>query len=499
MNRTTIITAVCTFFVFFILLQDLRKGSRTDITHSRFIYDIDREAVSNITIIKNGEKHVSATKISERKWRLTFPLESPASEASISSIVTFINASMYENIITRNGTPDFDLKNYGLDKPPFEITFTAHHKIYNFTVSPVINNHLYIQRKDKPDIVYVTYPHFYNYFNKNVNDYRPRTILDFNSINLIALELSNENGFRITKPSPNIWMMERPYSWTAAEDIAGNYVKTLKTITIKDFISEKPSQEDLASYGLDKSTAVITITLQNQKPISLFFGNKDSTGTARFFKDSRTGNAVYTTNEAILTQLLKPDINLLRSHMLATFNEKQVNQIEVSDLRKEVLQRIILKKSNNNIWSCIKPANTTVGTERISSFLKTFLATRILKFELEGTKNIQTIGLTQPEIMIRFSGTDLSGKTGTIYTLNLINLSGEVYGYIEGTDSVLRIPSTLYTTLASGLVAFKSLYITHNKQNPISWFSIEGPNRVRLECKLDTERHRWDIVEPTGK
>ena len=154
-------------------------------------------------------------------------------------------------------------------------------------------------------------------------------------------------------------------------------------------------------------------------------------------------------------------------------------------------------------WICTQPKDERVGASRTNDFIKNFINTDVVSFTMEGKDKIEVFDLDDPDIVITYFAADRTGGDRKMYRLNLKNKGGNLlYGYIDadvyGTVTILRIPSELYTELASGLAAFKTLFILSGARDNISLLAISGVNRVRFECKL-TPENTWAVVEPTNK
>jgi hypothetical protein len=122
---------------------------------------------------------------------------------------------------------------------------------------------------------------------------------------------------------------------------------------------------------------------------------------------------------------------------------------------------------------------------------------------MEGKDKIKVFGLDDPDIIITFftrGNTDVEEQLYRLYLKDKKN--NMIYGYIDaetyGTVTILRIPGGVYHELASGLAAFKTLYILSGAENNITWYAVSGINRVRFECRY-TGENKWEVVEPTNK
>ena len=78
MSRSTGAMAVIVLAAFYLLLQDMRREAVPESGSSRYIYEIDAELITEVTVLKNGTMHISASKLND-DWFITQPIKAKAS------------------------------------------------------------------------------------------------------------------------------------------------------------------------------------------------------------------------------------------------------------------------------------------------------------------------------------------------------------------------------------------------------------------------------------
>jgi len=498
MSRSTWAMGIICLTLFILLLQDQRKAVESDISASRFIFDIDGEEVTEINIFKKGEKFLSASRLNSEDWVLTYPVATPASPFAFAAILNFISAGQYQGLLPLDNNPE----QYGLKDPTLSLVFTANNTTYGFDVSSTQEDKMFLRRKDKEDTVYLVLPHFFNYFNQETAAYRMRTVFSFNDVNVTRIAMSGSNGFTISKPAQNLWIIEDPFRWPGAPDMIAAYLSELKSLRIKDFVKDNTSPDDLQTYGLGlETTNQCALTLRGQPARTIEFGRKDTDTQIQYFRftDEASVYSIPLNKSEILQDI---DRKLFRNRNVAVFPPELISKITLDNLTRK--ERITVERAAANaVWECKFPDKATVSSERINNFLESLQKTQIINFTLEGEENLSILELDKPDIVLSCFLKNQTGQETLIYRLNLKDKgSGVIYGNIDkeiyGSLSILRISGELYEIMSSGLAAFKSLYLTINADEEITWLSVAGPNRVSFETK-QTGGKRWDIVTPTDR
>ncbi len=497
MRKSTIALAAVSCILFFMLLADMRKDPDRTPGTSHYIYNIDSREIQEIGVFKDGNRYVSLLRTGEQDWNITFPVNTKASEYSIAPILNFINDAMYTNIYSKESYENFSLESFGLENPPYRITFRAEGTQYAFRVSPVKKDDIYFLREDQPGKVYVAPRHFFNYFNADFNEYRVRTVFSFNDINVSKFEIKGETELTVAKPARGLWNIEVPFHWPGAPDMIAVYMNALKSLRIKEFVKDGASEDELKLFGISGSKNKVILHFAYTPPVSMTVGKKDSGRNIYYFTVDGSGS-VFTAEAGAIEALITPDIKLFRNRDLGVFDPSLVRHIEVvyaNDRQPITMERAALAA----MWKCTWPKDEKIGTERVNDFISNFLETKIVNFTMEGKDKIPVFDLDKPDISITFSGTTGPGRKEELYRLFMKKKGKDlVYGYIAGTDSILRLSEKLYAELDRGLITFKSLYILPEIDQDVTWFAISGKNRVRVEGRL-TDSRNWDIVEPTNK
>lgn len=497
MSRATILLALAAAVLFGLLLLDIRKAPDAGLTASRFVYSIDAETVSEIAVRRGDAVSVAGLRLTDEAWVLTAPLRTEASPLAFAPILNFISAGMYGAAISRAGVEDFNLATFGLEQPAFTVLFKADNRRHVFHVGPVINNQLFLRKDEEPDRVYQVPPHFYNFFARDASEYRPRTVFTFQDINVTRVTLTGPNGFDLGKTAAGMWMLAQPCAWPGAPDAIAAYLSDLKALRIRDFVRDDTPADGLAEYGLDAPAFTVTVGLAGREPRVIAVGRRNAEKGVYFCREEG-GAMVFAVPAVQIDNIAAPDIKLFRNPRLGVFPTETITKLTVDNLRTK--ERIQLERTEVTApWRCTWPKDETVGTERVGDFIQTFKETRILAFAMEGADKIPVFDLDQPDIVIAFARADAGGREETVYSLNLKHKGADlVYGIIDDTTSVLRLPLDLHQALDSGLAAFKTLYLVPpDATDNISWLEITGRNRVRFEAKR--VEARWEIVTPTDK
>jgi hypothetical protein len=135
----------------------------------------------------------------------------------------------------------------------------------------------YIRKADSDD-VYLYDDYLRGDFDKQVNNWRDKTILAFNPTEVVTLTISKlkeKETIALTKDTQDNWQLEEPISSLAKNPPIEKLLATLGNLKAADFADEEKEVKD---SGIDDPTYQITVRLKDNRKKTLLVGNKKEKG-----------------------------------------------------------------------------------------------------------------------------------------------------------------------------------------------------------------------------
>ena len=135
----------------------------------------------------------------------------------------------------------------------------------------------YIRKADSDD-VYLHDDYLRGDFDKQVNNWRDKTILAFNPNEVVTLTISKrkeKETLVLTKDTQGNWQFEEPISSLAENPPTEKLLTTLGNLKAIDFADE---EKEVKESGIDDPTYQITVRLKDNRKKTLLVGNKKEKG-----------------------------------------------------------------------------------------------------------------------------------------------------------------------------------------------------------------------------
>ena len=135
----------------------------------------------------------------------------------------------------------------------------------------------YIRKADADD-VYLYDDYLRADFDKQVNNWRDKNILAFNTTEVVTLTISKvkeKETIVLTKDTQGNWQLEEPISSLAENPAIEKILTTLGNLKAIDFADE---EKELKDSGLDDPTCQITVRLKDNRKKTLLVGNTKERG-----------------------------------------------------------------------------------------------------------------------------------------------------------------------------------------------------------------------------
>ena len=178
----------------------------------------------------------------------------------------------------------------------------------------------YIRRADS-DEVYLWEEYLRTDFDREVNGWRDRTILEFNPGEVLALSINkakeNEN-ISLTKDTQGNWHLEEPFSRLAENSRVEKLLANLVELRAADFPDE---EKELGLSGIDNPTYQISLKLKDNRNNILTIGNKKEDSPYYYVKSDQK-KYLFLVYENTVKNLI-PEVKELEKAKEASGKEKE--------------------------------------------------------------------------------------------------------------------------------------------------------------------------------
>ena len=200
-----------------------------------------------------------------------------------------------------------DLSAYGLDNPRLKITL--HLGKDNAEKSILLGKEndkkeIYVQRGGQPT-VYTVSDWIFRDLDKNLADFRDKTLLAFDRDKVTAVELKRKDGshVKLVHGAGKQWQIEG-VEGKPAETTITQYVTDLHDLKGYEIAADQPA--DLAQFGLDQPLLTLTVAGEENKPAgTVLLSSHQKDGKKEYTAMPEGGPTVFLVRDYLFTRLDK--------------------------------------------------------------------------------------------------------------------------------------------------------------------------------------------------
>lgn len=253
----------------------------------------------------------------------TSPSGAGASDEPLPASRSMVNRVKHQlhDLVSRasvvEGTEDIAL--YGLGKSAIRVTLQMRDgTIHTFDAGdPNPSGVSFYIRPTPGDLVYTVKKSAVDYYSLSLSEFRERRFASFDSKDVDALDVvwgtaqqAQPAGrhLRFQRTGEHAWELLQPERFAASDDGVRGLMGRVSALKAVRFVTDKPTAEELASYGLDAPRLQIALTFQGKDPITLQVGadapEKDGTYDLAYVRLAEDPS-VYTARNGLLENYAK--------------------------------------------------------------------------------------------------------------------------------------------------------------------------------------------------
>jgi hypothetical protein len=217
------------------------------------------------------------------------------------------------------------------------------------------------------------------------------------------------------------WKVTKPLATEAEQAALDDLVNDLAKLRAADWVSEKPTPEELKNFGLENPEAVWTVKNGDKVELVLRVGKKTPDGRA--YATVGTGGMVALLAPAQTAKVLAE----YRTRKPWTLDAFQATQIEINRGGKP----FVLKKSGMT-WSDPAAPADAIDPRPVAELLGALTALQVERFAVDADADLKLFGLEKPEATITV--TLMDGATRVLAVGGVVGGTGDKQRYARVVD-----------------------------------------------------------------
>ncbi len=405
-KTTLILLVIAAAMGLFIWLKDSQLPSTADReSRAKRIFDMKGDDITKIQVALNTSNLVGRVVIEKEKdkWQLREPLAYRASGSEVNSICSALEFLNRDGVITpaELKTEGGKLSDYGLDKPPVELTFWKKDKptVIKVGKASPVGSTVYIQLAGKDDILMVD-KSLLAKLDRKVDELRDKTVAEFTTLQANRLEIvqgkksievvkASKPGAAAASAADKVWRIAQPLVARADQGKVDGLLDKRHGLQAESFATDKPA--DLTTYGLDQPQLELTVyTTEHEGAVTVQFGGAVKDDATKVYCKRKGSDTVLTIRSDALKDFSAP-VNDLRDKKLTDFNADDARQIAISFAS----QPIRLAKEKDD-WKLTEPETIAAENNEVSNLLTSLAGLEVKEFVADVVTDLAKYGLDRP-------------------------------------------------------------------------------------------------------
>ncbi len=414
-------------------------------------------------------------------WDITRPQALRGEDGVINQLLLTLEEARISQVVDEEPK---DLAEFGLKNPSLQIALrlkSGESKTLLVGDTSPIGHDTYIKLADKKRVALSFLDK--NLLNSSLNDLRSRNLLDFATRDVTAVDLKLNKQFQRFVKEGEHWKLTAPVNVQGDDDEIFNFLDSVRTERIEDFISEAP--KDLDSIGLKSPHILLNIQADKAKQSWTLKIGKLRDQQSYYAQRGKPENIISVSK--ILVQTLSKHPLSFMEKSLVSFKDEDITAIESRDGGETA--RVVRDSDHKEQWAFANPGNGAVDSAAINTLLFDLQEARIHNFA--PSKNLKSFGLDAPKKELTIFKED-----GSKITLQLGNNDKNKHYYFI-TRSVDQTIFDLDTETVNKVFRSPDDF----KDKKLLKFDPEQVTRIKIEYpgktfELDKQDNQWVMVRP---
>ncbi len=381
-------------------------------------------------------------------WHLSRPLSTRAEASQVERTMMLLDPLEAQDILEGSSQHPLALAEYGLEPARGTLTVTAGSRTTTllFGETTAVGGNRYVKLQDSPNVCVVD-AELFNALNQPLDAWRSHAVLDFDASLASQVSVASATVSYTLTHEADRWAMNAPFADAADSAAVAALLAKLRDLRAERFVSDAPTAEELAAWGLQTPAAHIAIGLgQDRAPAELSVGNAAADTPAFFYAKRPDGPTVYLVAKASIEALFQ-DPQTLRSHALFELFNGQAAKIHV-----EGPQVSWTLEAADGVWKD-EAGTQDVDATKVGNWLGKLQEMKFTRVVEDQPQDLTRYGLAPPAGTIQLWLKDEEAPQQLLMG-NFIASGKTRYGMISGRPSVVELPETTSELFATKPDAF---------------------------------------------
>jgi hypothetical protein len=408
-------------------------------------------------------------------WEIRKPVNTPADGAAVDGVINQLAFTQPQRIIHVDGSSDKDignLKEWGLIPPAERVVIHTKTKQYELLVGRkmAINDSVYARASGrKNESVRIVPSTVKDILEKDLSDFRSRSIFDFNAENVtqVATRIADTS----TAPGQQCeidlkdgkWTLQLPLVARAADgDVQGLLGKILGVRAV-DFVSDDAS--NLSPYGLTSPAATLSVTLKTGEPMVLQVGGPVPNKPDQVYAQRLKSSSVFTLTKSSVDDLLKAVPNVRDRHVLPFDPNKALGLTYSFGLKKGQV------RSDHALWNTVGAAEGGAELGKVTDILAKLSQLETTPVLKDSATDLKPFGLDKPQGKIVIESPEF--KPGPTLTLLIGNAENKLLYVRNSTEPfIYTVPDNSFDFLPQDNLALRDARVINLKREQVKSMTI---------------------------
>jgi hypothetical protein len=371
------------------------------------VFSFSFKEVSGLIVRYLNMDEISLTKGGDGKWRMTRPMETPASRTLINKIIGLTGSLEFKRVTEEKPV---ELRSFGLDPPQILISlkFPDHEEQLLIGDDAPASPAYYIKKGHEARVLLVDHEmddlkHSLEE-ERSVKAWRKKEIAEvaFNKLKTIRM-VYGDRAFTLTRED-NEWWLREPLHALADRLTVNGLIQTIFSLTAEDFIDDRKTQEQ-KKFGPPKITMTLSGESQNQN-VKFYRQAQEKKGDDRFYAVSDPDEPIYILKGNGFDNMMQKDLYALRDKAVLNIQRSAIQEVRIQTGPDSFS---LFKKDDG--WR-MDDQRTEADKEKVAKLLDDLDLMKAQKFLDDNPNDLSIYGLAEPQRQITFYNKDkeLLGK-----------------------------------------------------------------------------------------
>ena len=259
---------------YFYYFEVVRRNALTEEKEAALrLFHVEKAKITSLQLDKGEGKPITLDK--DRQWQIIEPINSPADEFVLGSLLTSIESLKMEREVEAEAQ---DLQPYGLDNPRLHISFLADGTRHHLRVgSKAVVADQYYASGDQPNRVVLVAASQEQGLNKNLFDLRSKEFFSLNSDEIDRVEIERaEAKLALKKVTKDNWQVSAFPEVSIKNSKVESLISRLIWLRAKRFLGNGKS--DLSQLGFEPARIRISLASKDKSQTLLLGNSKKQEG-----------------------------------------------------------------------------------------------------------------------------------------------------------------------------------------------------------------------------